>query len=259
MNNMKPTAPFAHLLREAVTVPGMISQAYSQFHNYSLGNQLWAWAQCMERKIPLGPIATFKKWQELGRNVKKGQRAIALVMPVTVKQDDAEKEISRPLTIFVIKNYWFTLDQTDGAEYKHEVPTPSWNREQALAALNITEAPFDIENGNVQGFARLDSIAINPVAEYPHKTRFHELAHIVLGHTREGTMTDSDATPKNIREVEAESVAYIICSVLDLPGLTESRGYIQLWLNNGEICNKSAQKIFAAANKILEAGKVKAE
>jgi hypothetical protein len=50
-------------------------------------------------------------------------------------------------------------------------------------------------------------------------------------------------------------VAYILCSVLALPGLTESRGYIQGWLAGGEISDKSAQRIFGAADKILKAGK----
>jgi hypothetical protein len=67
-------------------------------------------------------------------------------------------------------------------------------------------------------------------------------------------MHDDDRTPKDIREVEAESVAYILCSVLDLPGLIESRGYIQSWLSGSEITDKSAQRIFGAADKILKAG-----
>ena len=68
-------------------------------------------------------------------------------------------------------------------------------------------------------------------------------------------MTDSETTPRDVREVEAEAVAYILCSVLDLPGLTESRGYIQGWLAGAEVTDKSAQRIFSTANKILEAGK----
>jgi Zn-dependent peptidase ImmA (M78 family) len=42
-------------------------------------------------------------------------------------------------------------------------------------------------NGNAQGYASpAKQIAINPVAALPHKTMFHELAHMVLGHTVEG-------------------------------------------------------------------------
>ena len=101
---------------------------------------------------------------------------------------------------------WFVLSQTEGEEYQHEVVTPEWNKAKALETLGITEAAFSLINGNVQGYAQLDSIAVNPVAEYPHKTRFHEIAHVVLGHTKEGLVTDSETTPRDIREVEAEGV-----------------------------------------------------
>ena len=84
---------------------------------------------------------------------------------------------------------------------------------------------------------------------------FHELAHIVLGHTAESIMSDSEEAPKNIKEVEAESVAYILCSTLELPGIEESRGYIQSWLADEKIDDRSAQRIFSAADIILRAGK----
>ena len=56
-------AAFAELLTNAVSDPGVISDAYRQFHHYSIGNQLLAWAQCLERGIPPGPMATFPRWK----------------------------------------------------------------------------------------------------------------------------------------------------------------------------------------------------
>jgi antirestriction protein ArdC len=251
----KQTVPFSQLLKDAVNQPGVLSGAYSTFRTYSIGNQMWAWSQCMARDIPLSPIATFKRWKELGRNVQKGQKAISLVMPVTInKKDEQGERTGDVFQMFTVRNNWFALSQTEGDDYQHEVSTPEWDKARALEALGITETTFSMMNGNVQGYAQLDSIAINPVAQYPHKTRFHEIAHVVLGHTKEGLVTDSELTPRDIREVEAEGVAYILCSLLDLPGLNESRGYIQNWLADGEISDKSAQRIFSAANKILEAG-----
>ena len=85
------TASFADLLRSAVTDPGIVSSAYRQFHNYSLGNQLLAWAQCLERGIQPGPMATFPRWKELGRHVRKGEKAITLCQPVTVKRTTADR------------------------------------------------------------------------------------------------------------------------------------------------------------------------
>ena len=91
----KTPAPcaFADLLVKAVNEPGTLSRAYTQFHNYSLGNVLLAWSQCAAREIPLGPMATFNRWRELGRYVRKGQKALTLCQPITIKRkgDDATK------------------------------------------------------------------------------------------------------------------------------------------------------------------------
>jgi len=249
-------ANFSQLLQDAVNQPGIISKCYSTFHGYSLGNQLLAWSQCVSRDIPLGPIASFNAWKKLGRNVSKGQKAIALVMPVTInKKDAAGEKTGEVFSMFTLRNNWFVLSQTEGDEYVNEVAIPAWDKAAALAKLDISEVRFDHADGNCQGYASGRTIAVNPVAILPHKTRFHELAHVVLGHTTDEVMADSEVTPRDIREVEAEGVAYILCSVLDLPGLHESRGYIQNWLAGAEVSDKSAQRIFSAANKILEAGK----
>lgn len=251
-------ANFSQLLSDAVNQPGIISKCYSTFYGYSLGNQLLAYSQCVAREIPLGPIATFKKWKDLGRSVSKGQKAIALVMPVTVsKKDEAGEKTGEVFSLFTLKNNWFVLSQTEGEDYANEVAIPTWDKAKALEALDINEVAFEHTDGNCQGYAVSNKIAVNPVAVLPHKTRFHEIAHVVLGHTKEGQLSDSEATPRDVREVEAEGVAYILCSLLDLPGLHESRGYIQNWLQGAEITDKTAQRIFSAANKILEAGQDK--
>ena len=84
------TPNFTILLQDAVNKPGSIMQAYSAFHHYSLGNQLLALFECNARGIEPGPINTFLAWKELGRYVKKGERAITLCMPVTVKRRDLD-------------------------------------------------------------------------------------------------------------------------------------------------------------------------
>ena len=255
-----PPRSFAALLQSAVNEPGTLSQAYQQFHSYSLGNQLLAWSQCVDRGIQPGPISTFPRWKELGRHVKRGEKAITLCMPVTVKRHgradsgDTESDDPEIYTRFVYRSRWFVLAQTDGQELA-EQPIPAWDTDRALAALDVTEIPFDHVDGNCLGFARERSIAINPVNPMPHKTRFHELAHVLLGHTAEGQQFDSDVTPRNLREAEAESVALLCCAALELPGVDECRGYVQHWWHQGNpIPERSAQRIFKAADQILKAG-----
>jgi len=255
------TVNWSGLLSDAVNQPGIISSAYSTFYQYSIGNQMLAYSQLKSRGEQLSPIATYKRWQALGRQVKKGAKALQLCMPVTISKTDKQTgdKTGEMFQAFVLKNNWFALSQTEGADYQHESATPDWSKELALSALGITEVAFSMLDGNCQGYATGKNIAVNPVAVLPHKTRFHELAHVVLGHTAEATMSDSERTPRDIKEVEAESVAYICCSILNLPGLVESRGYIQNWLQGNSITDKTAQKIFGAAEKILKAGKAKAE
>jgi antirestriction protein ArdC len=256
---MAASAPvsFAQLLQDAVNEPGIISSAYRNFHSYSFGNQLLAWAQCMQRGITPGPIATYQRWKELGRYVRKGEKAITLCRPVTVKKtrtDDDGSEEHTAATWFVYKNYWFVLAQTDGKDLE-PVAIPKWDAVQALTKLEITEIPFSATNGNIMGFASGRSIAVSPLNPMPHKTRFHELAHVVLGHTSEGDQNDGEEIPRNLKECEAEAVALLCCSALNLPGVEFSRGYIQSWWGAGNpIPERSAQRILKAADQILKAG-----
>jgi len=97
MADTKPTErheeiQFSQLLEEAVTKPGTLMRAYSLFWNYSLGNQILALIQANRRGISLGTIASFNRWKELGRHVKRGEKAIELCMPVTASALSRSKD-----------------------------------------------------------------------------------------------------------------------------------------------------------------------
>src|SRR5215207_7474491 len=208
------TQNWAAVLTQAINTPGMMMEAYSAFHDYSVGNQLLALAQCHLRGITPGPIRTFPGWQALGRNVRRGERALVLCMPITGKRRGADPDDENATyTAFVYKPRWFVLSQTEG-EKMPPLSIPEFDPERALAALGIERVVFDLSDGNCQGFARRRQVAINPVAQITHKTFFHEAAHVVLGHTSEGNFTDTETTPQNLREVEAEAVALLCCESL---------------------------------------------
>ena len=121
--------------------------------------------------------------------------------------------------------------------------------------------PFTEPDGNIQGYAQPGrKLALNPVAAHPNQTLLHEIAHIVLGHCEQTMNSDGEQTPKSLREVEAESVAMLCADALGLPGAKYSRGYVQSWGNGmTTIPEKSCQRIFKAANQILEAGRKSGE
>ena len=253
---MTSNPAFADLLNRALTEPGIVSKAYSAFHGYSIGNQLLALIQCQARGIQPGPLATFVGWKEKGRYVRKGEKAITLCQPVTVKRQDHDSEEAEIFTRFIYRNHWFVMSQTEGQELP-ALPIPAWDQTRALETLEILEEPFMLTDGNCHGYARERTIAVSPLAALAHKTRFHELAHVVLGHTSEGELNDAELTPRSLREVEAEAVALVCLEALGLPGAEHCRGYIQHWnasRSSEPIPERSAKRIFKAADQILKAG-----
>jgi antirestriction protein ArdC len=256
-------ATWGELLRDAVEKPGRMLEAYTAFHNYSFGNALLALEQCVRRSLQPGPLNTYRGWLERKRQVRKGEKGITLCMPMpfkratqsdSVEEEATESETSQTCYAFRFRAYWFVLAQTEGEE-AFVPPIPGFDIDSALRVLNVTRTPFDEINGNIQGFASGREIAVSPVAALPYKTTFHELAHIVLGHTTTERLVDGEQTARHIREVEAESVALICCETLGLEGAEFCRGYIQHWLKTEkEIPNHSAARIFAAATSILKGG-----
>jgi len=247
-------ANWSDLLNEAVREPGLILKAYSAFHGYSLGNQVAAMVQCARRGIQPGPINTYQGWLSLNRQVKKGERALWLCMPLARKIENDQGEDEHVVASFAWKPRWFVISQTIGEEF-HLPPIPTWEMSLALANLNIKEVEFTHLDGNALGYAYKREVAISPLAPLPWKTLFHELAHIELGHTAELSFIDSEHAPRNLREVEAEAVSLLLCESLKLPGSEYCRGYIQSWLHSDVIQEKSAQKIFGAADRILRSGR----
>ena len=186
-------------------------------------------------------------------------------MPISFKrtktvtvEDGMEREEPFAYTHFAYKPHWFVLSQTDGADY---VPAalPEWNESVALAALKVERIEFAILSGNTQGYAQPGrKIAVSQVAALPHKTLFHELGHVILGHCDEKDFSEAEITPRDVREVEAEAVALLCCESLDLAGSEYSRGYIQNWGHGEAISERSAQRIFHAADQILRSGRTAA-
>jgi hypothetical protein len=90
----------------------------AQFHQYSFGNLILA--LCQRRNLTR--IAGVKRWNKLGRFVKKGEKGIMILAPMTVKkrakEEDAETgEDEKPKTITHFKPvYVFDVSQTPAME-----------------------------------------------------------------------------------------------------------------------------------------------
>lgn len=249
-NTATPAASCLSIVQAAINQPGIIHEAYHRFHGYSLRNQLLAILQCITRGIAPGPLSTFRGWERVGRHVLRGQKAIVLCVPITHENADADAIDENTKVRFVFRSRWFVLGQTEGAAYA-PIAVPTWQEEHALKALGVKRVAFDHPDGNVQGYATDDgSIAISPVAGLPHKTLFHELAHVLLDHGKDQSI------PRAVREVEAEGVALFCCEALGLDGAVYARGYINNWLGKEALTETMAQRIMSTAHCILSAGRL---
>lgn len=244
---------FKEQLQEIYTNPAKLSDCYNKFHNYSFYNQCLAIQQLGNAE----PIATYKRWAELGFQVQKGSKAIALYMPVTAKDKLDE---TKTKTFFIMRKNWFGLSATNAPKdfVLPDLQTPAFGLGKAIETLGINIIPFKQTNGNMQGYAKPQekAIAVSPLAAIPVKTTLHEIAHCIM-HNELETLHENFG--RDIKELEAEAVAYFVCKTLNLctdEQLASSRAYIQTWFNNfAAIQEKTAQRIFSAVDKILKAGK----
>jgi len=57
----------------------------SPSHHYSLGNLAWLCAQAERRGMPLSQVRGYRAWEAVGRNVRRGEKALRVLAPLTVK------------------------------------------------------------------------------------------------------------------------------------------------------------------------------
>jgi hypothetical protein len=250
------------LLDEALTAPGNLGNVYNRFHDYSITNMMLFLMQGIRE-----PVASYSRWKSLGRQVVKGAKAKEVIVPVLVNEpapepaedeslEEKRERVARLIGFKVVRAV-FGLSDTDG-DY---IPPPEpqrWSKPTALARLGIQEVYFDRVNGNLQGWSRGLDFAINPMSVHPNKTLFHELGHIILGHTLPHHYKEYQSH-RGIMEFQAEATAYLLMNELELMDeetAAHSRGYIRHWLGEEQPPDQAIRQVFTAADRILRAGRV---
>lgn len=224
-----------------------------KFHNYSFNNTLLIAQQRPDASLAAG----YKAWsQKFGRHVVEGAKGIQIVLPspwkkkeqVAVKAPDGStvmkdgkpvtEEVERIMPGFKI-GYVYAYEDTEGT------PLPSItdicdrkvaNIDGFLDALKtVSPVPISYEhlNSSANGYYSLTDRQIHVEESLPElqkiKTTIHEIGHAIMHDMTEGT--DHFANRRE-REVEAESVAYTVCSYYGLDTSDYSFGYIAGWSEN---------------------------
>lgn len=207
----------------------------SRFHRYSFLNTLAIQLQ----RCDATQVAGFTTWRRLGRQVRRGEKGIAILAPIvrrTRVEDERGEElivIGAPSAFRVV--HVFDIAQTDG----DELPTicerlegddlaDAYTRLVAVAhslAYTVEEDYLPGEtNGDCTFEARRIRVEVTNSEAQQVKTLAHEIAHAML---HEGFQD------RALAELEAESVAFIVCRALGIESASYSFGYVATWGGGG--------------------------
>jgi hypothetical protein len=224
--------------------------AMARFHRYSFRNALMIAAQ----RPAATHVAGFQAWKKLGRYVRKGEKAIAIIAPIVGRADSSECSDTEVRGFRVA--HVFDVEQTEGNSLP-ELATISGDPGEATGRLREVIASKGIELryedylcgalGRSKGGVIEVLSSLSPAQEFEVLT--HELAHEIL-HKRDGS---EPMPPEGVRELEAEAVAFAVSSGIGLDGLASSHDYVGLYRGSKEALLQSLERIQSTATEILRA------
>jgi hypothetical protein len=231
--------------------------AMGRFHNYSFGNIM-----LIARQRPdATKVAGFRTWNSLGRFINKGERGILILAPM-VRRKREERESLPEETVASERQllgfraaYVFDVSQTVGNDLPHLTEVQgdvvglrerltAWLAGQAIAVMHSVDiAPAR----GVSSGGKITLLPDLPAAE-EFSTLVHEVAHELL-HRGDRRLE----TTKQIRETEAEAVAFAVCESLGLKTGSASVDYIQLWHGDAQLLIASLEIVQRTSAVILGA------
>lgn len=239
----------------------MYLQTMAKFHNYSFNNTLLIAMQRPDATL----LAGYQTWQKkFHRHVKRGEKGIKIIAPVPVKEkrqvekiDEETQEIvigidgqpetetvERILPRFRVTTV-FDVSQTEG----EPLPTLEVNElvgdvfiyEDFMKGLEeISPVPFQFQEidsgakGYYSNAEKLVAIQTGMSQAQTMKTAVHETAHAIL-HDRDVMEENGITKDRMTKEVESESVAYVVCNHFGLDTSDYSFNYVAGWSSDKEM------------------------
>lgn len=228
----------------------------SKFHHYSVNNTI---AIFMQRPTATR-VASFTDWQtKFGRQIRKGEKGIRIIAPHTYKDIDPDTGEEKQYLAFHL-THCFDVSQTTGKPLPQHPARNLVGNLDNFAALRdaitaISPAPisykpladgvhgcYDTRSGEI-------TICTGLGERQTIKTLLHEIAHAHL-HSQGGEQEKAD---QFTREVQAESVAYVVCRYLDIDSSAYSFGYIAGWSHDKTLpeLKSSIEAISKAADAMI--------
>jgi antirestriction protein ArdC len=251
-------------------------QAYlktmAKFHQYSFANSLLIHAQNPDATR----VAGYRKWQELGRQVRKGEQALKIFVPFKKKMEDPDTgEEGYRLVGFGVGNV-FDVAATDGEPLPERPPiTESTDANDVSREVNrrlsrwLIDEGLLVESKDIPGHAKgywnpaKRQIVIrqgprevdeetgeeyyqgDPLNVSKTKTLAHEGAHFIANHN--GEIDRKDA------EVVAESAAYVALQNFGLNTANYTFGYVAGWGEDPKRLRANLTDIQRVSNVLISA------
>ena len=253
-------------------------QTMAKFHNYSFNNTMLIALQRPDATLVTG----YRNWQSMGRQVMKGEKGITIIAPTPIKKkqmqevldkegrpvlnengDSIMKEVEVKIPRFKAITV-FDIAQTVGDPIELMVP------EELKEAVNnydlfmeaITEVSpvpirFDEISGNAKGYYHNEDKEIvirkGMSESQTIKTAIHESGHARL-HDRDEMKEKGEKKDRLTAEVEAESVAYCVCSAFGIDTSEYSFPYIANWSSGRDMkeLKTSMDTIRHTAGKMID-------
>lgn len=248
----------------------------ANFHSYSLRNILLIAAQ----RPDATQVAGFRTWQSLGRQVRKGEKAIRIfgfsskkvteTDPATGEESETRIPRFPILSVFDIAQ----TDPIDGAvdrtvtepgdivtHVEGDDETGIYDRVAAFITAQGWTITREQIPGTTNGYTRVDGtkhivVDADLAPAQAAKTMIHETAHALLHADPDGNRVDTLDVEQHrgIREVEAESVAYVVAALCGLDTSAYSVGYITGWADGDpDIVTATATRVLACVHAIADA------
>ena len=231
----------------------------AKFHNYSFNNTMLIAMQRPDATL----VTSYKNWQSMGRQVMKGEKGITIIAPTPykkMKEKEVLDENQRPImgtdgkpkteqvevtvphfkavTVFDIAQTSGEPIQTLAPELLTAAVQDFDSFMQAIQKISPVPIRFDEIDGNANGYyhnADKEIVIKKGLSESQTlKTAIHETAHAKL-HDREIMESLGVKKDRLTKEVEAESVAYCVCSSFGLDTSDYSFPYIAGWSSSREM------------------------
>ena len=231
----------------------------AKFHNYSFNNTMLIAMQRPDATL----VTSYKNWQSMGRQVMKGEKGITIIAPTPykkMKEKEVLDENQRPImgtdgkpkteqvevtvphfkavTVFDIAQTSGEPIQTLAPELLTAAVQDFDSFMQAIQKISPVPIRFDEIDGNANGYYHnvdKEIVIKKGLSESQTlKTAIHETAHAKL-HDREIMESLGVEKDRLTKEVEAESVAYCVCSSFGLDTSDYSFPYIAGWSSSREM------------------------